>query len=166
MLQRKRQRLLLSGALYSTDSTLRTCFPALRSIVLASYVLHEKLNPLGALGCALCLTGSLLLALHAGHAQAAESVLQLWALATEPASVSFAFMATAAIVYLVYFYVPLRGGFTGSAGIGGSNNSSSSAATLLVHVAVASLAGSLAVVSCKVLGIAIKLTWQVRCMFM
>ena len=54
------------------------------SAVLAHYLLNEKLNAFGVVGCLLCISGSLAIVLHAPEERPIASVLQVWTLATQP----------------------------------------------------------------------------------
>lgn len=54
------------------------------SAVLAHYLLAEKLNAFGVVGCLLCIAGSLAIVLHAPEERPITSVLQVWALALQP----------------------------------------------------------------------------------
>ena len=54
------------------------------SAILAHYLLGEKLNMFGALGCILCITGSLAIVLHAPEERLLTSVVQVWYLAMQP----------------------------------------------------------------------------------
>lgn len=54
------------------------------SAVLAHYLLAEKLNAFGVLGCVLCISGSLAIVLHAPEERPIASVLQVWGLAMQP----------------------------------------------------------------------------------
>ena len=58
--------------------------PGVCSAVLAHSMLHERLNMFGMLGCVLCVTGSLTIVLHAPPERPVHSVLQLWAMASQP----------------------------------------------------------------------------------
>lgn len=60
------------------------CLPALRSAILAHYLLNERLHVLGWMGCLLCVVGSTTIVLHAPEERPIQSVAQIWALATEP----------------------------------------------------------------------------------
>lgn len=122
---------------------MRFCLP--RSAILAHLLLDEKLNAFGLLGCVLCIAGSLTIVLHAPPERQLDSVLQLWRLAMQPMFLTYAFFATAAVIYLVYYSAPVHG-----------------TTNVLVYVAICSLAGSLTVISCKALGMALKMTLEVR----
>lgn len=54
------------------------------SAVLAHVFLKEHLNVFGALGCLLCITGSITIVLHAPAERPIESVAQVWSLAMQP----------------------------------------------------------------------------------
>jgi hypothetical protein len=52
--------------------------------VLAHFILKEKLHALGVLGCVLCITGSMVIVIHAPQEQEITSVKEIWKLATQP----------------------------------------------------------------------------------
>lgn len=54
------------------------------SAVLAHYLLAERLNAFGVIGCLLCMSGSLAIVLHAPEERPISSVLEVWALALQP----------------------------------------------------------------------------------
>ncbi|CAI6001842.1 unnamed protein product [Closterium sp. NIES-64] len=111
------------------------------SAILAHMLLDEKLHVLGWLGATLCVVGSIAIVLHAPQEKDIDNVKQLWALATEPAFVSYSVTALAISVFLIFVLAPRYG----------STN-------VLVYLAICSLLGSISVASCKALGIAVKLT--------
>eukprot|EP00270_Netrium_digitus_P002970 TRINITY_DN1336_c0_g1_i1.p1 TRINITY_DN1336_c0_g1~~TRINITY_DN1336_c0_g1_i1.p1 ORF type:complete len:356 (+),score=87.86 TRINITY_DN1336_c0_g1_i1:377-1444(+) len=111
------------------------------STILAHILLNEKLHIFGVLGCALCFVGSIVIVLHAPEERQIESVKQLWMLAIEPAFVLYAISVTGLVVMLIFHFSPR---------IGHTN--------ILIYIGICSLTGSLTVVSCKALGIALKLT--------
>ncbi|EFN58445.1 hypothetical protein CHLNCDRAFT_19917 [Chlorella variabilis] len=113
------------------------------SAVLAHYLLNEKLNAFGVVGCLLCISGSLAIVLHAPEERPIASVLQVWTLATQPGFLLYVCVALAATMYLI-FGVSLE----------------VQAGNILVYVAICSIVGSLSVMSCKALGIALKLTFE------
>lgn len=112
------------------------------SAILANRLLNEKLNIFGFIGCVLCVTGSMAIVLHAPEERPVESVLDIWILALAPGFVLYSLAALSATLYLI-FKVPAEVQM---------NN-------ILVYVAICSIVGSLSVVSCKALGIALKLTF-------
>jgi hypothetical protein len=111
--------------------------------VLAHVLLNERLNVFGVVGCVLCVTGSLAIVLHAPRERPITSVLQVWELAMAPAFLLYAAAALAATCALVWRVPP-----------------EVQATNALVYLAICSTVGSLSVVSCKALGIALKLTAQ------
>ncbi len=110
------------------------------SAVLAHWLLHERLNVFGAVGCVLCVAGSLAIVLHAPLERPVASVLEMWRLATAPAFLLYAACALAATLYLVFRVPP-----------------EVAATNVLVYVAICSAVGSLSVMACKALGVALKL---------
>lgn len=112
-----------------------------RSAVLADRLLSERLNVFGVIGCVLCVTGSIAIVLHAPPERAIPSVMYLWYAALRPRFLAYAALATGASA-LAALRVPAE--------VARSNP--------LVYVGICSALGSLSVVSCQALGIAIKLT--------
>ncbi|KAJ0040293.1 hypothetical protein Pint_27489 [Pistacia integerrima] len=55
------------------------------SAVLAHFLLKEKLQKMGMLGCLLCVVGSVVIVLHAPQEESIDSVEEIWELATQPA---------------------------------------------------------------------------------
>lgn len=56
----------------------------MNSAVLAHFMLKEKLQKMGMLGCLLCIVGSVVVVLHAPEEKSISSVLEIWDLATQP----------------------------------------------------------------------------------
>jgi len=111
--------------------------------VLAHFLLDERLNPFGWLGCVLCVLGSLQIVLHAPEEQAVSGVAELRALAGKPLFAAYAAFAIGFSAFLAVRVAPKHGD-----------------TLLVVPLAICSLIGSLSVVSCKALGIALKLTFR------
>eukprot|EP00897_Mesotaenium_endlicherianum_P006571 jgi/Mesen1/5942/ME000301S05063 len=111
------------------------------SAVLAHIMLNEKLHVLGMLGCVLCCVGSTMIVLHAPAERQIESVKQVAQLAMEPAFVLYSVSVVAVVVLLIFHFVPKYGH-----------------THIMVYIGICSLMGSLSVMSCKALGIAVKLT--------
>ncbi len=111
--------------------------------VLAHLMLNEKLNVFGIIGCVLCVTGSLAIVLHAPEETPITSVLHVWDLAMQPAFLLYVVAALGA-VYALIFRVPVE----------------IQAGNILIYVAICSIVGSISVMSCKALGIALKLTFE------
>jgi len=112
------------------------------SAVLAHHLLQERLNIFGALGCLLCITGSLVIVLHAPEERPLFSVAQIWTLAMRPAFLLYVAVAVGTTLVLIWV-VPSERATT----------------NIFIYVAICSIVGSLSVVSCKALGIALKLTF-------
>ena len=111
--------------------------------VLSHYLLDERLNPFGWLGCLLCVLGSLQIVLHAPEEKFVSGVAELRELASKPLFSAYAVFAIVVSVFLAVKIAPSHGD-----------------KNLVVPLAICSLVGSLSVVSCKALGIALKLTFQ------
>ena len=120
------------------NSIYHTC-----SAVLAHVLLNERLNMFGVMGCILCITGTLSIVLHAPSEKSIDSVVALWSLALQPHFMIYVFLAITAVWYLIW-KIPQE--------VQSSN--------VLVYVAICSLVGSISVVSCKALGMALKLTLE------
>ena len=58
------------------------------SAVLAHFLLKEKLQKMGVLGCLLCIVGSTVIVLHAPEERSIDSVEEIWELAIQPGSPS------------------------------------------------------------------------------
>ncbi|KAK1300514.1 hypothetical protein QJS10_CPB13g00668 [Acorus calamus] len=113
------------------------------SAVLAHIILREKLHIFGILGCVLCVVGSTTIVLHAPQEREIESVTEVWDLATEPGFLFYAAIVIAAVVILIFHFIPQYG-----------------QTHIMVYIGVCSLVGSLSVMSVKALGIALKLTFS------
>lgn len=63
------------------------CFAC--SAILAHIMLNERLNVFGILGCVLCISGSITIALHAPEEREILSLLQVWAMAIQPGRIPY-----------------------------------------------------------------------------
>ncbi|KAJ1405011.1 Magnesium transporter NIPA [Sesbania bispinosa] len=113
------------------------------SAVLAHFLLKEKLQKMGMLGCVLCIVGSTVIVLHAPEEMSLTSVQQIWELATQPAFLLYTASAIAVTLFLVLYCAPRYG-----------------QTNILVYTGICSVIGSLTVMSVKAIGIAIKLTLE------
>ncbi|KAK1321648.1 hypothetical protein QJS10_CPA03g02216 [Acorus calamus] len=113
------------------------------SAVLAHFMLKERLQKMGVLGCISCIVGSVVIVIHAPQEQSPKSVLQIWDLATQPAFLIYAAATLSIVLALVLHFEPRYG-----------------QSNILVYLGICSLMGSLTVVSIKAVGIAIKLTFE------
>lgn len=113
------------------------------SAVLAHYLLNEKLNLFGLLGGMLCVAGSLTIVLHAPEERPITSLTQVWQLALQPGFLFYVVAAVAVTLVFMIHIAPAHG-----------------TTSIYVYITICSLVGSLSVMSCKALGIALKLTFE------
>ncbi|XP_041004887.1 probable magnesium transporter NIPA6 isoform X1 [Juglans microcarpa x Juglans regia] len=113
------------------------------SAVLAHFLLKEKLQKMGMLGCLLCIVGSTVIVLHSPEEESLSSVEQIWELAIQPAFLLYTAAAVAITLVLVLYCAP-RCGQT----------------NIMVYIGICSIIGSLTVMSIKAIGIAIELTLE------
>mmetsp|Transcript_16902 Transcript_16902/g.41528 ORF Transcript_16902/g.41528 Transcript_16902/m.41528 type:complete len:387 (+) Transcript_16902:181-1341(+) len=113
------------------------------SAVMAHNLLGEKLHVFGWLGCLLCIVGSISIVLHAPEERPVNSVKELWVMALQPGFTAYATFCVALAGVLGIYVAPTHG-----------------STQILVPIGICSLIGSLSVMSCKALGIAIKLTFE------
>ncbi|WOH13486.1 hypothetical protein DCAR_0832996 [Daucus carota subsp. sativus] len=112
------------------------------SEILAHFVLKERLNMFGVIGIVLCVIGSVGVVVHAPQERTINSVKQLWHLALQPGFIIYFCIVVVAVVILIFQVAPRYG-----------------KESLLVYIAVCSLAGSLTVMGVKAVGIALKLSF-------
>ncbi|KAL1347033.1 hypothetical protein HN51_020553 [Arachis hypogaea] len=113
------------------------------SAVLAHFMLKEKLQRMGMLGCLMCIVGSTVIVLHAPQEKSLTSVQEIWLLAVQPAFLLYTASAMAVTLFLILYCVPRYG-----------------QTNILVYIGICSVIGSLTVMSVKAIGIAIKLTLE------
>ncbi|KAM5584711.1 putative magnesium transporter NIPA3 [Rosa sericea] len=113
------------------------------SAVLAHFILKERLHWLGVLGCVMCISGSVIIVIHAPQEHPINNVLEIWSMATQPAFMLYVGSVIVLVFILIFHFVP-RCGQT----------------NVLVFTGICSLMGSLSVMSVKALGTALKLTFE------
>ncbi|XP_031480410.1 probable magnesium transporter NIPA3 isoform X1 [Nymphaea colorata] len=113
------------------------------SSVLAHFVLKERLQTFGILGCLLCVVGSVTIVLHAPQEKEIESVKQVWYLATEPGFIIYTLVVIGLDVFLIFKLAPTYGH-----------------THMFVYIGICSVTGSLTVMSVKALAIALKLSFS------
>ncbi|KAJ0076684.1 hypothetical protein Patl1_36097 [Pistacia atlantica] len=113
----------------------------IRSAVLAHFMLKERLQKMGVLGCITCIVGSVVIVIHAPQEHTPSSVQEIWTLATQPAFLIYVAATLSVVLALVLHFEPHYG-----------------QTNILVYLGICSLMGALTVVSIKAIGIAIKLT--------
>lgn len=111
------------------------------STILANCFLGETLHSCGIFACALTIAGSAVLVSYAPNEAPISSVEEIWSLATQPQFLVYCVLVMLTSAVLMVRYAPRYG-----------------RTHLLVYVLICSLVGSLTVVSCKAIGIALKLT--------
>ncbi|KAJ7945159.1 Protein of unknown function (DUF803) [Quillaja saponaria] len=113
------------------------------SAVLAHFLLKEKLQKMGILGCILCVVGSTVIVLHAPEEGSLSSIQEIWELATQPAFLLYTASAVAVTLVLILYCAPRYG-----------------QTNILIYIGICSIIGSLTVMSVKAIGTAIKLTLE------
>ncbi|KAF3434639.1 hypothetical protein FNV43_RR21724 [Rhamnella rubrinervis] len=113
------------------------------SAVLAHFLLKERIQKMGVLGCISCIVGSVVIVIHAPQEHTPNSVQEVWILATQPAFLIYIAATLSVVLALVLHFEP-RYGHT----------------NILVYLGICSLMGAITVVSIKAIGIAIKLTLE------
>ncbi|XP_039158037.1 probable magnesium transporter NIPA7 isoform X2 [Eucalyptus grandis] len=79
------------------------------SAVLAHFLLNEKLQRMGMLGCLLCIVGSTIIVLHAPEELSVDSVEEIWELATQPAFLLYTASVVAVALVLILYCAPRYG---------------------------------------------------------
>ncbi|KAJ1519273.1 hypothetical protein ONE63_004572 [Megalurothrips usitatus] len=109
------------------------------SAVLASHFLNEKLNLLGKLGCFLCILGSTVIVIHAPHEEEVESLDMLLEKLQEPSFLVYQVLIIILAFVLACYVGPAYGH-----------------RYVVVYVLLCSSVGSVTVLGCKGLGLALK----------
>lgn len=109
------------------------------SAVLSARFLNEKLNILGKLGCMLCLLGSTVIVIHSPKEEEVESLEILVEKLQDSAFITY-LVIVAVISLSIYYYFGPKFGQT----------------YVIVYILLCSAVGSLTVMACKGLGLAIK----------
>lgn len=113
------------------------------SAVLAHFMLKERIQKMGVVGCVSCIAGSVVIVIHAPQEHTPDSVQAIWILATQPAFLIYVAAALSIVLALILHFEPRYG-----------------QTNILVYLGICSLMGSITVVSIKAIGIAIKLTLE------
>uniref|UniRef100_A0A8C5X936 Magnesium transporter NIPA4 n=1 Tax=Malurus cyaneus samueli TaxID=2593467 RepID=A0A8C5X936_9PASS len=109
------------------------------SAILSSYLLGERLNLLGKLGCLLSLVGSTVMVIHAPEDEEVTTLEEMISKLKEPGFLAYAAILLALCFLLILYLAPRYG----------RNN-------ILVYLTICSVIGAFSVSSVKGLGIAIK----------
>lgn len=113
------------------------------SAILSHFMLKERLQRLGVLGCISCIVGSVVIVIHAPQENMPASLQEIWILATQPAFLAYVAATLSVVLALILHFEPLYG-----------------QTNILVYLGICSLMGSFTIVSIKAIGIAIKLTLE------
>uniref|UniRef100_M0ZZE7 Probable magnesium transporter n=1 Tax=Solanum tuberosum TaxID=4113 RepID=M0ZZE7_SOLTU len=113
------------------------------SAILAHFLLKERLQRLGVLGCISCIMGSVVIVIHAPQENMPASLEEIWILATQPAFLAYVAATLSVVLALILHFEPRYG-----------------QTNILVYLGICSLMGSFTIVSIKAIGIAIKLTLE------
>ncbi|KAJ3188353.1 hypothetical protein HDU85_005504 [Gaertneriomyces sp. JEL0708] len=111
------------------------------SAILASWFLHEDMGIEGQLGAALSIIGSVVIILHAPEEKHVETVDEILDYALQPGFLLYMLLVAGVSVYLIYKVAPKYG-----------------RKNMIVYIMICSLVGSVSVMACKGLGIALRLT--------
>ena len=111
------------------------------SALLAAHFLKESLNLLGKIGCTLCILGSTVIVIHAPIEGDVDNLEQLGSMLTEIEFVIYMLFVLISSFILIAFLAPKFGN-----------------RNVLIYVLICSLVGSLSVMACKGLGLAIRET--------
>ncbi|XP_011262278.1 magnesium transporter NIPA2 isoform X2 [Camponotus floridanus] len=111
------------------------------SAVLASKYLNEKLNLLGKMGCLLCVLGSTIIVLHSPKEEEVSSLSDLIIKIKQPGFISYILIVIICTLLIIFYFGPAYG----------KQNVS-------VYICLCSSVGSLTVMSCKGLGLALRET--------
>ncbi|XP_057966611.1 probable magnesium transporter NIPA6 isoform X3 [Malania oleifera] len=96
------------------------------SAILAHFMLKERLQKMGILGCVSCIVGSVVIVIHAPQEHTPNSMLEIWTLATQPAFLVYVAATLSTVLALILHFEPRYG-----------------QTNILVYVGICSLAGSL-----------------------
>ncbi|XP_037960675.1 magnesium transporter NIPA2 [Teleopsis dalmanni] len=109
------------------------------SAVMASKFLNEKLNLLGKLGCFLCILGSTIIVIHSPKEKEIEDLQVLFEKLQDPGFILYVIIILGSSIFVACFIAPRHGH-----------------SNVVVYIFLCSGIGSLTVMSCKALGLAIR----------
>ncbi|GFN81525.1 Magnesium transporter nipa2 [Plakobranchus ocellatus] len=111
------------------------------SAILAARVLKERLNILGKVGCVLCVLGSTVMVIHSPKEQEVHDVEDLMVKMKEPGFIVFGIGVVLLSSVMIGYFAPRYG-----------------QKNVLIYVTICATLGSLTVMGCKGVGVAIKAT--------
>ncbi|XP_030428608.1 magnesium transporter NIPA4 isoform X1 [Gopherus evgoodei] len=109
------------------------------SAILSSYLLGERLNLLGKLGCMLSIVGSTVIVIHAPEEEEVTTLAEMTSKLKEPGFLAYAAILLVVCLILIIFLAPRYG-----------------QRNILIYLTICSVIGAFSVSSVKGLGIAIK----------
>ncbi|NXO04153.1 NIPA4 protein, partial [Rhinopomastus cyanomelas] len=109
------------------------------SAILSSYLLGERLNLLGKLGCMLSLVGSTMMVIHAPEDEEVTTLDEMLSKLKEPGFLAYGAILLALCLLLIFYLAPRYG-----------------QSNILIYLTICSVIGAFSVSSVKGLGIAIK----------
>lgn len=113
--------------------------------VMSSHFLHERLNLLGKLGCLLCVLGSIIIVIHSPKEAEVEDLSLLLDKLVDPTFVVYVLLVLGLVTFIAVYAGPRHGN-----------------QNVLVYVLLCASVGSLTVMSCKALGLALRDTLSGR----
>ncbi|KOC68939.1 Magnesium transporter NIPA2 [Habropoda laboriosa] len=111
------------------------------SAILASRYLNEKLNLLGKIGCFLCILGSTVLVFHSPKSEEISTLKELLDKVKHPGYIIYVLLVIMSTFLIIFYLGPAYG-----------------KQNIMVYIFLCSSVGSLTVMSCKGLGLALKET--------
>ncbi|CAH1776456.1 unnamed protein product [Owenia fusiformis] len=112
------------------------------SAMLASKMLGENLNLIGKVGCLVCLLGSTVVVIHSPKETEIKSMAILAEKLKDPGFITYAFIIAVCACVLIFYYGPRHG-----------------QTNPLIYITISGSIGSLTVMGCKGLGVALKQTF-------
>lgn len=109
------------------------------SAVMASKYLNERLNLLGKLGCLLCILGSTIIVIHSPKEKEVENLNVLFDKLQDPGFILYVIFVLGSTIFVAFVVAPRYGTIN-----------------VTVYIFLCSTIGSLTVLSCKALGLAIR----------
>ncbi|XP_026522750.1 magnesium transporter NIPA1 [Notechis scutatus] len=120
-----------------TPDTIFLFDPLFLRSILASYLLKEKLNILGKLGCLLSCAGSVVLIIHSPKSESVTTQAELEEKLTNPVFVGYLCVVLLMLLLLIFWIAPAHG-----------------PTNIMVYISICSLLGSFTVPSTKGIGLA------------
>ncbi|XP_013378882.1 magnesium transporter NIPA2 isoform X2 [Lingula anatina] len=113
--------------------------------VMSSYLLKERLNLLGKIGCLQCILGSTIVVIHSPKEQEVDSMESLAHKLVDPVFITYVAIVFVIAGVLIFYYAPRHG-----------------TTNVLIYIVICSVIGSLSVMGCKALGVALTETFSGR----